>query len=185
MNESKVLAKYLSMSDKRYAEIEKMVLATYKNACIVWIEENENKDLLHKYEAYKSSFSEPNEKRLFHGTSKENIDSILQNGFNPECNTTSAHGRGTYFSRRAVYSKDYSLKHENRFRKKTSNSEGNIAYMFVCDVVTGKTTIGSQGTILPKGFDSFTDSISRPDMYIVNKLEACYPRYICAFYPYA
>ena len=25
MNESKVLAKYLSMSDKRYAEIEKMV----------------------------------------------------------------------------------------------------------------------------------------------------------------
>lgn len=176
------MTKYLSLNDPEYSKIENAVLETYKNACVIWIEQNENKELLQKYTAYKDTFSEPNEKRLFHGTSRENINNILENGFDPSRVKVCAYGRGIYFSTRAVYSKDYSLK--GMSRKKGKTGEDDIVYMFVCDVVTGKTTQGIGGAILPKEFDSFTDNINKPDMYIVNKSQACYPKHVVAFYPY-
>lgn len=181
--------KYLSLSDPEYSKIESAVLETYQNACITWIEQVENKELLERYNAYKNTFSEPNEKRLFHGTSKENINNILENGFDPSRNRACAYGLGTYFSTRAVYSKDYSLMkngYARNTRKKQSqrNLENDIIYMFVCDVITGKTTQGRSGAILPKEFDSFTDNVNKPDMYIVNRVEACYPHYVVAFTPF-
>lgn len=176
--------KYLSLSDPEYAKIESEVLTTYSDACIVWIEENENKELLDKYNRYKESVTPPNEKRLFHGTEKKNIDNILIGGFDPARNKTSAYGKGVYFAIRAVYSKDFSIKKPlTTSRRQRVKSEDDIVYMFVCDVVTGKTTRGSSGATLPKEYDSFTDSVEHPSMYVVNKLEAAYPRYVVAFYP--
>jgi len=175
------MTKYLSLNDPEYSKIENAILETYQNACICWIEEVENKELLGKYTAYKNTFVEPNEKRLFHGTNKENINSIIENGFDPTRNKASAYGLGTYFSTRAAYSKDYSLKGK---KSKKGNPENDIAYLFVCDVVTGKTKQGSGLAKIPPGFNSFTDNVDKPDMYVVDKLEACFPRYVVGFYPY-
>jgi hypothetical protein len=162
---------YVSMRSPVYSQIEKYIWATFNKACICWIEENKNPILLRKFEEYSVGKAVVN--NLFHGTNANNIDNITSGGFKPSLNRRSTYGNGVYFSTRAIYSKQYSI-----FR----SSE--MEYMFVCDVAVGKTAKGRANTNIPDKFDSFTDNLEQPDMYIVNKTEAAYPRYIVAFYPY-
>ena len=169
------LTTYIDLSDPIYSQIEASVLKTYTKACIVWMEKNENKVLEQEYLLYALQFVEPNVKRLFHGTKEENMNSILRSGFNPALRKVCACGYGVYFSTRAEYSRHYS--------KTRSNQD--LAYMLVCDVVCGKVAQGRQGLNIPEGYQSFTDNLAHPDMYIVDKREAAYPRYLVAFYPYA
>jgi len=165
---------YVEMSEPVYTEIETAVAVTYKNACIVWVERVENKDLETAYNEYKATFENPNEKRLFHGTDEGAARSIAYFGFSAKANKRSAYGNGTYFSTRAEYSRMYS---------KTAHDQ--IAFMLVCDVVCGKVAQGRANTDISAGFDSCTDRLNHPDMYIVNKREAAMPRYLVAFYPNA
>jgi hypothetical protein len=99
----------------------------------------------------------------------------MASGFDPDKAKVCAFGNGMYFSTRAEYSRYYS---------KTKHRE-DLAYMLVCDVVCGKVAQGQSGRNIPEGSHSFTDNIRHPDMYIINKPYAAYPRYIVAFYPYA
>jgi len=164
---------YIDLGDPVYDEIEAAVRKTYKNSCIVWIEKVENKGLEDEYNQYKSTINPSHERRLFHGTTEDVSRIIIAGGFDPSLNKTCAYGRGVYFSTRAEYSKHYARrKHKDDF-----------AFMMVCDVVCGKTGQGVGGKHMPKGFDSVTDNLKRPDMYIVNKREAAIPRYLVAFYP--
>lgn len=167
--------KYLSLSDKVYDEITLQIRKTYPNVCVVWIEKIFNAKLEEKYEKYKSSINPPNEKRLYHGTSERIARIICEDGFDPSYNTASSYGKGVYFSTRAFYSSSYSLKNRQ--------TNQDIVYLLVCDVVLGKTCKGLQNTHIDKGYDSATDNLKKPDMYIVNKREACIPRYLVAFYP--
>lgn len=164
---------YVEMSEKIYDELERAVQTTYRNSCIVWIERNENKELEKSFLLYLAQFDNPNIKRLYHGTTKENINNILSNGFDPAKRKVCAFGEGIYFATRAEYSRHYSRKKINE----------DIAYMLVCDVVCGKVTKGRPGQHIPDRYQSFTNSIAKPDMYIVNKREAVFPRYVIAFYP--
>ena len=43
------------MSDKRFEEIEKLVRQSFKNACLLYIDEIENIDLKTKYEKRRAS----------------------------------------------------------------------------------------------------------------------------------
>jgi len=115
----------------------------------------------------------PNVRRLFHGTSIEISTIIIEEGFDPTKNRTSAYGKGIYFSNRSLYSKHY------------CKSDGDIYYMLVCDVATGESCQGIANKPIEAGFDSAVDNLKRPDMYIVNKKEACIPRFRVAFYPNA
>ena len=191
---------YMELSNPMYDFITSEIVKTYKEACVCWIEVVENKMLTERYDKYKNSLREPNEKLLYHGTSKEIAYKIAQEGFRSEFNKVSACGLGTYFSTRAEYSKDYSIMKSNTLlytygkgRKTRSyqapvvlpDQDQEIAFMLVSDVAVGVSTQGSNGKKLPKEFDSFTDNPKQPDMYIVERNDACNPRYIVAFYPNA
>lgn len=169
------LSDFLRVSDPRYTEIEKAVLATYKNACIVWIEEVRNQHLEDRYNLYKFCFEQPNEKRLFHGTSEKNARDIIQVGFDSSKSEVGVYGLGTYFSTKAAYSKNFS----KRIKKE------DIAYMIVADVVVGRTCQGKYNEPVPNEYDSCTDNLAKPDMYIIRHNSAALPRYVVAFYPNA
>lgn len=164
---------YLSLSDLAYDEIENQIRATYEYSCIVWIEKITNPELEAKFTSYKNTVNPPNVKRLFHGTSEDIARIIIQNGFDPSKNKVSAHGLGVYFSTTARYSFKYCHPTNGR----------DYVYMLVCDVVTGCVGQGKAYTHIPPKYDSVTNSIGRPDMYIVNKRESAMPRYLVAFYP--
>jgi hypothetical protein len=157
-----------------YDTIEAMVRKTFKNSCIVWIEEIKNERLEKAYNAYKRTINPPNVKRLFHGTKEVFARNIIEGGFRPDLNKTSAYGRGVYFSRRAAYSKAYCPK-----------SSDDHAFMLICDVVTGVVGQGKSRQVIPPEFNSFTNNMKKPDMYIVDKKEAALPLYLVAFYPSA
>ena len=171
------MTQYLSLSDPMYTKIEDAVRQTYSNSCIVWIERVINPELEEKHDIYKASFDKPNVKQLFHGTSEEICRKIVSTGFDPTFNKVSAHGKGVYFSTRAAYSKEYSRMRMSR--------KADLAYMLVCDVVLGKVGEGRASTVIPKEYDSVTDSLHNPDMYIIDKPYAAIPRYLVVFYPYA
>ena len=164
---------YLSLSDPMYEQIENMVRATYEHSCIVWIEKIHNEELEKKFNEYKSKIDPPNVKRLFHGTSEQVARIIIEEGFDPSKNKVSAHGLGVYFSTRAAYSIDYCHRTQGK----------DYVFMFVCDVVTGRVCRGQPYSPIPPEYNSATNSVKNPDMYIVNKREAAMPKYLVAFYP--
>lgn len=167
------MTQYVKLSDPVYDFIEQSVLATYPNACIVWIEKVVNEDLEKAYQAYKATVRPSNEKRLFHGTSEDIARVIIKDGFDPSKAKVCAHGLGIYFSTRAAYSSVYCRR----------NAGQDYAFMLVVDVITGRVGEGKAYTAIPPEFNSVTDSLKRPDMYVVNKREAAMPRYLVAFYP--
>jgi len=173
------MTSYVRMAEPIYSKIEAKILETYKNACIVWIEKVENKELEESYILYKASFDAPNEKMLFHGTSESVARKIVREGFDPKFNTASAYGKGVYFSLLASYSKEYCLMKEARMRK------DDLAYLLVCDVITGRVGQGSSGLRIPYQYDSLTDNLRQPTMYVVDKKGSCIPRFIVAFHPNA
>jgi len=167
---------YVKVGDKIYEKIEEAIRASFIDACIVWIEQVENKQLELDHVKYAAQFDNPNLRRfLFHGTSEQVARKIIWEGFDPSFNKTSAHGKGVYFATDASYSRSYSVSHMQK--------KAELAYMLVCDVVLGKVGQGEQSKPIPAVYDSVTDSLVKPSMYIVNKKAAAMPRYLVAFYP--
>lgn len=202
MNDTKVALKgvpsealrYLSTSDPMYDTIDNAIRKSYPDVCVCWIEDVTNPFLLERYELYKASLKEPNEKLLFHGTSKETARIITLEGFRPELNTASAHGKGVYFSESANYSSGYSIMKSGhvRVRKRQPKSRpkleelptqavdySKILYLLVCKVAVGRVRQSGQEQIIPEGYNSF----GGPKMFIVDRKEACIPVYLAAFYP--
>lgn len=168
--------KYIEMSDKRYDEISVRVRQSYPNSCIVWIEENQNEDLLKLYTAHKQSLEAslghpPKEQQLFHGTREENVNSILANGFDPSFNKTSAYGVGSYFARDARYSFGYM--HPGK--------EG-VSYMFLADVITERLSHGFNNRTILSSYDCAVDTPNNPSIFVTPHHYGAYPRYIIAFH---
>jgi hypothetical protein len=163
----------LEMSEPIFDKLCDNIYQTFPKACIIWIEEIINPELQALYESYKLTINPPNEKRLFHGTLDTVAHIIAKEGFDPTLNKTSAFGKGVYFSTQASYSSAYC--------KRTHGAE--MAYMLVCDVITGKVGQGKANQPIPVTFNSVTNTLRHPSMYIVNKKEAALPRYLIVFYP--
>ena len=164
---------FVMLSEPAYDFIESKVRETFKNACIVWIERVSNPTLEDAFEEYRKKVQPSNVRTLFHGTSEDVARIILAEGFDPSKCKVCAHGLGIYFSTRAEYSKTYCWRKNGQ----------DYAFMIVADVVTGKTGQGHAYKPIPPEYDSVTDNINKPDMYIINKREAALPRYLVAFYP--
>lgn len=173
--------KPIELSDPMYDTIDGMIRKSYTDACICWIEHVENPVLRERYEIYKASLKEPNEKLLFHGTSRDIARTITIEGFRPEKNVISAYGNGVYFSTLASYSQHYSvMKDYGRKKKNIAHPElDDVRYLLICSVALGKVRAGGTERNIPEGYNSF----SGPDMFIVDKKEACIPIYLAAFYP--
>lgn len=143
------------MSDPLFSEIEKKVQKSYPDSCICWIEKVVNENLEKEYEKYKSSIKTVfEEKTLFHGTKPHSIDSIVKEGFDPSKNKRSAHGKGTYFARDALFSCDYS-----------ESSNDGLCYMIVASVVV----------------DQQTKTDKSKQIFVIPQKYACIPRFVFAF----
>ncbi len=163
----------ISLSSNDYNEIEKSILESYPNACILYIDKIINEKLEYKFRLYLNELRNKREedeisiKRVFHGTKATNINSISNNGFKSSLNARSAYGKGSYFSTRANYSKDYS-----------DNDLDDISYLFVCDIIVGKRGYLSKD----KGIDIGVDNINNPTIYVCPNDNSCIPRFIVGFY---
>ena len=167
--------RYVEMKEAIYDIISKRIRESFPEACIVWIEENENIDLYSKYENRKKEIAKVasvNEVQWFHGTREENITKIAIEGFDPAFNKTSAYGKGTYFAKNASYSNSYMA----------PNAQG-ISFMFLCDVLMGKPCMGSpQLKIETDLYHSAIDNFNSPSILVTPFKDAAYPKYIVAFH---
>ena len=125
-----------------------------------------------------------NEKRLFHGTSPENVEAICEENFDPRIhknNRTLMLGQGTYFAVNAVISHSYAKEDSNLFQ-----------YMFLAKVLVGSYAEGHglrYQTLSPMDFanvdtrlyDSRVDNILSPTIFVVFDRNHFYPEYVIQY----
>jgi hypothetical protein len=170
--------KGVSMSSSVYDDITRMIRLSYKNACVLYIDEVFNDNLHSQYQTRKLQVENTRGKenvrelQLFHGTKSDYINNIATNGFLTSFNRTSAYGKGTYFSTTAIYSHHY-----------TDKDDEDISYMFICDVIVGKcTVVNGYIDIDTKLFDNSVNNILMPTIYVTPYDDGAYPRYLVAFH---
>ncbi|XP_073491350.1 protein mono-ADP-ribosyltransferase PARP15-like [Aquarana catesbeiana] len=152
------------------------------------IEKIQNPHLWINYQIKKQSIddkngSTTNEKQLFHGLNSNTVNSVNHNGFNRSYagKNAACYGNGTYFAVNANYSAQDTY----------SRPDGNgYKYMYLARVVTGVSCVGKQGMIAPPPknptnptdlYDSTTDNITSPSIYVIfNDIQA-YPEYLITF----
>ncbi|KAJ6665477.1 hypothetical protein lerEdw1_003318 [Lerista edwardsae] len=124
-----------------------------------------------------------NEKLLFHGTSSTTLDLINTSGFNRSYAGMNAamYGNGTYFAVDAKYSAS------DGYSKPDANGQ---KYMYLARVLVGEYCAGEAGLVVPRAkqgtdptnlFDSVTDKVQAPSMFVIfNDIQA-YPEYLITF----
>uniref|UniRef100_A0A8C5SFI7 Poly [ADP-ribose] polymerase n=1 Tax=Laticauda laticaudata TaxID=8630 RepID=A0A8C5SFI7_LATLA len=170
-----------------YKDVEKIFRIGCPTFRIEKIERVQNPYLWQAYQVKKKQIKtqnghENNEKVLFHGTPRSTLVPIYQNGFNRSYAGKNAAmiGNGTYFAVNSNYSaKDtYSTPDQNG-RK----------YMYVARVLTGNYCIGKSGQITPPSknndgfnlYDSVTDNMNQPSMFVIFHDAQAYPEYLITF----
>jgi len=124
----------------------------------------------------------PKERRLFHGTSADVVESINHHSFDRGYAGTAVgamYGRGCYFARDASYSVDYA----------DPDPQGNC-FMYIVRVLTGDYTQGTHGMLAtpPKDpqkshivYDSVVDNVTNPSIFVVFHDTQAYPEYLIVF----
>jgi hypothetical protein len=166
----------IDMSNPVYDMLCDVVYKTYPDACILWINEIKNEELLKKYNETKEKLIElrgsggVKELQLYHGSTQNSIMNICNVGFKAEYNVTSAYGKGTYFSADASYSKTYTRPKKNE-----------VSYLIMADVLIGKCGMYNRKDEI----DNYVNNEKNPTIYVCPKDDFSYPKYIIAFYPFA
>ncbi|KAM6909535.1 protein mono-ADP-ribosyltransferase PARP15-like [Xenentodon cancila] len=179
----------LQPSSAEYQTVKEDFKRTAKKT-VMKIERLQNINLRRAYEAQKKLISEKNsqggdagEKFLYHGTTLENADSIINTGFNRRFagqNATS-YGLGTYFAANASYS-------ANPTYSKPAADGSQL--MFVARVLTGVYTQGQSDMTVPPPlntqqphirYDSVVDKLNHPNMYVVFHDDQACADYLITF----
>ncbi|NWW21055.1 PAR14 polymerase, partial [Falcunculus frontatus] len=178
----------LKPDSREYKDVQERFLRTCQFFKIEKIERVQNPYFwkayqIKKCEMDKKNGSRKNEKLLFHGTSKESLTLINKHGFNRSYAGMHAanFGNGTYFAVNASYSA------HDTYSKPDVNGR---KYMYLARVLVGEYSQGIKGAITPASknasnsvdlFDSSTDNVSQPSMFIIfNDIQA-YPEYLITF----
>ncbi|NXI45364.1 PAR14 polymerase, partial [Galbula dea] len=178
----------LKPETQEYRDVQEKFLKTCGSLKIEKIERVQNPYLwkayqIKKCEMDKKNGSKNNEKLLFHGTSEESSILINNNGFNRSYAGMHAanFGNGTYFAVNASYSAN------DTYSKPDANGK---KYMYLARVLVGEYSQGTKGSIIPAAkdasnsidlFDSSTDNVNNPSMFIIfNDIQA-YPEYLITF----
>lgn len=127
--------------------------------------------------------TEPLERHLFHGTTKQASEDICHNNFDPRmagANGTS-YGHGSYFAVRASYSNSYSA----------AVAADDIRHMFLAKVLVGNVSIGRNNYRRPPPlnskmseyhlYDTCVDRINKPTLFVVFDSCQCYPYYLIKY----
>ena len=147
------------MSDSNYSFIENLIYNSYKNACIMYIKEIiyfDDHPVLSNYNKLKHN-NENETFPLFHGTTDNCINGIVENGFKSDLNIRSAFGKGTYVSPNL----NVSL---NGYTNVSQQKGFKLSFVFVNSVLTN---------FIKKGSNS---------IYVVNCDSAILPKYIVSFH---
>ncbi|NXT99033.1 PAR14 polymerase, partial [Buphagus erythrorhynchus] len=188
MENERVKIVELKPDSKEYKDVQERFLQTCQSFKIEKIERVQNRYLWKNYqikkcEMDKKNVDRNNERLLFHGTSQESLPLINNHGFNRSYAGMNAanFGNGTYFAVNASYSA-YDL-----YSKPDVNGK---KYMYLARVLVGEYSLGKKGSITPARknvsnsvdlFDSSTDNMSQPSMFIIfNDIQA-YPEYLLTF----
>ncbi|NWZ24385.1 PAR14 polymerase, partial [Asarcornis scutulata] len=178
----------LKPETKEYKEVAERFLKTIQHLKIEKIERIQNPFLWKTYQMKKRQMADKNtngdnEKLLFHGTSKESLTLINSTGFNRSYAGMHAanYGNGTYFAVHASYSA-----HDTYSRPDVDGKK----YMYVARVLVGEYSQGSKGSITPAAksagnsvelYDSSTDNVNHPSMFIIFSDIQAYPEYLITF----
>ncbi|NXP65862.1 PAR14 polymerase, partial [Chloropsis cyanopogon] len=178
----------LKPDSREYKDVQERFLQTCQLYKIEKIERVQNLYFWKNYqikkcEMDKKNGNKNNERLLFHGTSQESLTFINKHGFNRSyAGMHAAHfGNGTYFAVHASYSaNDLYSKPDVNGRK----------YMYLARVLVGEYSLGKKGSVTPARkdgsnsvdlFDSSTDNMKQPSMFIIfNDIQA-YPEYLITF----
>ncbi|XP_009947420.1 PREDICTED: poly [ADP-ribose] polymerase 14-like [Leptosomus discolor] len=178
----------LKPETKEYREVQERFLKTCQSFKIEKIERVQNPYLWKTYQIKKREMDNKNgnrnnERFLFHGTSKDSLILINSRGFNRSYAGMHAanFGNGTYFAVDASYSAHATYSKPDANGKK---------YMYLARVLVGEYSQGTKGSITPAAkhasnsidlFDSSTDNVNQPSMFIIfNDIQA-YPEYLITF----
>ncbi|NXA93472.1 PAR14 polymerase, partial [Melanocharis versteri] len=178
----------LKRDSREYKDVQERFLQTCQLFRIEKIERVQNLYLWKNYqikkcEMDKKNGSRKNERLLFHGTSQESLIFINNSGFNRSyAGMNAAHfGNGTYFAVNASYSAN------DTYSKPDVNGR---KYMYLARVLVGEYSQGKRGSITPARknpsnpvdlYDSSTDNVNQPSMFIIfNDIQA-YPEYLITF----
>ncbi|XDV54097.1 hypothetical protein PO909_022466 [Leuciscus waleckii] len=176
----------LTAGSTEYDEVEKEFRRTQLRSNIIKIERVQNSALWRNYMIKKEELEDKNnhknnEQRLFHGTGPDKTDQINHHGFNRSY--AGAHGamygNGSYFAVDPNYSaQGYSKSDVNRHKR-----------MYLARVLVGDFTQGKPGLPVPPAkssnsadlYNSVTDNISNPTMFVIFNDVQAYPEYLITF----
>ncbi|NWU52151.1 PAR14 polymerase, partial [Dromas ardeola] len=178
----------LKPETREYRDVQEKFMKTSQSLKIEKIERVQNPFLWKTYQIKKREMDNKNgnidnQRLLFHGTSKESLTLINNYGFNRSYAGmhAAAFGNGTYFAVRASYSAN------DTYSKPDVNGK---KYMYLARVLVGEYSQGKKGSITPAPknasnsidlFDSSTDDVNQPSMFIIfNDIQA-YPEYLITF----
>ncbi|NXH18615.1 PAR14 polymerase, partial [Bucco capensis] len=178
----------LKPETREYRDVQEKFLKTCQSFKIEKIERIQNPYFWKAYQIKKREMDNKNGNRnnemlLFHGTSQESLTLINNQGFNRSyAGMHAAHyGNGTYFAVNASYSAHDAYSKPDADGKK---------YMYLARVLVGEYSQGTRGSITPAAknasnsvdlFDSSTDNVNQPSMFIIfNDIQA-YPEYLITF----
>lgn len=163
---------YVSLSNKEYDRISKMIRASYADSCIVEINKITNEAVSENFAKHLSQHPASKVVELFHGTQESRVAGIVSDGFKSTLNRVSVYGVGTYFSPDAKLSYGYTLK----------DPKENMAYIVLCNVIIGNTCLGPS---TDKSFSAYVNMLTNPSIYCVPHDNAILPVYIIQFYKHA
>ncbi|XP_020792036.2 LOW QUALITY PROTEIN: protein mono-ADP-ribosyltransferase PARP14-like [Boleophthalmus pectinirostris] len=184
---SKELVKLVTLQpgSTEYNKVENEVTQHGLQLNIISIERVQNPTLWKNYQIKKKEMDtknqgKSNEKVLFHGTGANSIDLINKQGFNRSYAGAQAamYGNGSYFAVDPAYSARGYSKPDNKGHKR----------LYVALVLVGEFTRGQAGMITPPAksnpsdlYDSVTDQVPNPTMFIIFNDVQAYPQYLITF----
>ncbi|XP_062972727.1 protein mono-ADP-ribosyltransferase PARP14-like isoform X2 [Elgaria multicarinata webbii] len=187
MKKSCVKVVFLQPTSKEYKNVEIKFRSSCPTYKIEKIERVQNPFLWQSYQIKKQEINrknghDNNEKILYHGTANSTLSPINNTGFNRSYagKNAASIGNGTYFAVSAHYSAS------DVYSRPDSNGK---KYIYVARVLTGEYCVGRQGQITPPpknvgGFDlydSVTDNMANPSMFVIFYDAQAYPEYLITF----
>jgi hypothetical protein len=167
--------KNISLSDPRFDQIAALIRVSYPYSCVLWMEEIDNPQLTAQFNEFASHRLDGSDeiKTMFHGTKSIYVDSITTIGFRQANNRTSAFGIGTYFSPNCSISMGYT----------DPVPRDGLSYVFLCDVLIGRMTIGKNCAAIDKArFDCTVNTLSNPSIYCIPDDQAILPKLLVVFH---
>uniref|UniRef100_A0A3B4A468 Poly [ADP-ribose] polymerase n=1 Tax=Periophthalmus magnuspinnatus TaxID=409849 RepID=A0A3B4A468_9GOBI len=139
------------------------------------------------------SVKEIEERRLFHGTKKSNVDSICKYNFDISLAGHHGHlfGKGIYFAKHATYADKYSPSSTEAlplYGKKTASVQDQpTKVIFLARVLVGKSSQGQKLLTKPdqdaqkRSHDSCVDDTNSPRIYVIFDSNQIYPEYLIQY----